>query len=215
MIRLLLAAALLLVPVAPLPATTVLVLGDSLAAGLGLERDEAFPALLEKKAEAAGHEVEVINAGVSGDTTAGGLRRLNWLLNREIDVMILELGANDGLRGIPPETTAKNLQAIIDTTKKKFPETRIIVAGMRMPPNFGAEFGARFEQVFSKVATDNEALLVPFLLEGVGGKTELNQGDRIHPTAEGQVILADNVWKVLGPLLDSMDEAEQPAAARN
>ncbi len=187
------------------PATTVLVLGDSLAAGLGVERDEAFPALLEGKAKEAGREVEVINAGVSGDTTAGGLRRLNWLLNREIDVLILELGANDGLRGIPPETTAANLQAIIDATTKKFPEIRVIVAGMQMPPSMGREYTTKFQEVFPKVAAANDALLVPFLLEGVGGNVELNQNDRIHPNPKGHVILADNVWKVLGPVLDGED----------
>lgn len=186
-------------------ATTVLVLGDSLTAGLGVESDEAFPALLEEKAKAAGHTgVAVINAGVSGDTSAGGLRRLPWLLNREIDILILGLGANDGLRGISPETTARNLQAIIDTAKKKYPGLRVIVAGMRMPPNMGAEYEKSFEAVFPNIAETNGALLVPFLLDGVGGNVAMNQDDRIHPNAAGHRILAGNVWKVLGPLLKSM-----------
>ncbi len=186
-------------------ATTVLVLGDSLAAGLGVERHEAFPALLEEKAKAAGHSgVEVVNAGVSGDTSAGGLRRLPWLLNREIDILILELGANDGLRGISPETTGKNLQAIIDAARKKYPDLRVIVAGMRMPPNMGADYEKSFESVFPKIARDNDALLVPFLLEGVGGNVAMNQDDRIHPNPAGHRIVAENVWKILGPLLEAL-----------
>ncbi len=182
-------------------ATTVLVLGDSLAAGLGVERGQAFPALLEAKAKAEGMDVQVINAGVSGDTSAGGLSRINWLLNRKTDILILELGANDGLRGIPPATTAKNLQAIIDAAKKKHPGIRIVIAGMKMPPNLGPEYTREFENIFPKLAGDNNAHLVPFLLEGVGGVPELNQNDRIHPNEQGQRILAENVWNVLGPLL--------------
>lgn len=205
--RALLVLALALAATGIAPGVTVLVLGDSLAAGLGVEKEEAFPALLESMAKDAGHPVEVVNGGVSGDTSAGGLRRINWLLNREIDILILELGANDGLRGIPPEATATNLQGIIDAAKKKLPEIRVIVAGMKMPPNMGPDYGKAFEEIFSKVATDNHAELVPFLLEGVGGEVSLNQGDRIHPTAAGQQVLADNVWKVLGPLLKSLGKA--------
>jgi len=186
------------------PAVTVLVLGDSLAAGLGVDRAQAFPALLETMAKHAGHPVEVVNGGVSGDTSAGGLRRINWLLNRRFDILILELGANDGLRGIAPEATAGNLQGIIDEAKKKLPEIRVIVAGMKMPPNMGPDYGKAFEEIFPKIAADNDAELVPFLLEGVGGNASLNQGDRIHPTAAGQRVLAENIWKVLGPLLKSL-----------
>ncbi len=191
-------------------ATTVLILGDSLAAGLGVEREEAFPALLGEKAKAQRPSAEVINAGVSGDTSAGGRGRINWLLSRKIDVLVLELGANDGLRGISPETTAANLQAIVDAAKKKLPDIKIVVVGMRMPPNLGPDYGEEFERIFPKLAAENDAHLVPFLLEGVGGVLEMNQGDRIHPNARGHRILADNVWAVLGPILKSMP---QPTSA--
>lgn len=188
-------------------ATTILVLGDSLTAGYGVERHEAFPAVLADKAKAAGHDVEVINGGVSGDTTAGGLRRLNWLLNRHVDILILGLGANDGLRGLSPETTAENLQAIIDAAKATFPDLRIVLAGMRMPPNLGPDYGRRFEEVFPQVAARNDALLVPFLLEGVGGNAAMNLGDRIHPNPAGHRIVAENVWQILRPLLEDLDGA--------
>lgn len=184
------------------PGTTVLVLGDSLAAGLGVEREEAFPAVVQELAKKDGKEIEVINGGVSGDTSAGGLRRIGWLLNRPVDVLLLELGANDGLRGIAPESTASNLQGIIDAARKKYPEVRVVVAGMKMPPNLGEEYGAKFEAVFPALAKKNDAELVPFLLEGVGGVPEFNQGDRIHPNAEGHRILAGNVWLVLKKMLD-------------
>lgn len=180
---------------------SVLVLGDSLAAGHGLEREEAFPAVLQTMAEKEAFPLKVINAGVSGDTSAGGLRRVDWLLKQKVDFLILALGGNDGLRGLPVETTRTNLQSIIDKAKMKYPDIRVIVAGMRMPPNLGADYAARFEKLFAELAEKNNALLVPFLLEGVGGNVKLNQADRIHPTSEGQRILAGNVWKVLRPAL--------------
>jgi acyl-CoA thioesterase-1 len=180
----------------------VLVLGDSLAAGLGVEREEAFPSVVQELAKKDGKEIEVINGGVSGDTSAGGLRRIGWLLNRPVDVLLLELGANDGLRGIAPESTASNLQGIIDAARKKYPEVLVVVAGMKMPPNLGEEYGAKFEAVFPALAKKNDAALVPFLLEGVGGVPEFNQGDRIHPNAEGHRILAGNVWVVLKNVLE-------------
>jgi acyl-CoA thioesterase I len=179
----------------------ILILGDSLAAGAGIDLDEAFPALLQKKIDNAGLKYEVINAGVSGDTTAGGLRRLDWLLRRKIDVLILELGGNDGLRGIAPATTRTNLQTIIDRTKGKYPGVKIVIAGMQMPPNMGEEYTTAFRQVFPDLARANKAALVPFLLEGVGGKPELNLPDQIHPNPQGHEIVAENVWKVLKPVL--------------
>lgn len=182
----------------------VLVIGDSLAAGYGLEPAQAFPALLEKEIQKQSWNFKVINAGVSGDTTAGGLRRLDWLLRQKVDVLILELGGNDGLRGIPPATSKTNLQSMIDRAKKKYPDIQIVIAGMRMPPNMGAEYGARFEKIFPELAAANKTLLVPFLLEGVGGRPELNLPDRIHPTAEGQRIVAETVWKVIKPLLEKL-----------
>jgi len=181
---------------------TVVVLGDSIAAGYGLDPSEAFPALLQEKIDAQGWPDKVVNGGVSGDTTAGGLRRLDWLLKQKVDVLILELGGNDGLRGIQPATTQTNLQAIIDRTRQKNPRVQIIIAGMQMPPNMGPDYVARFADVFPTVAKQNKALLVPFLLEGVGGRSELNQADRVHPTAEGQKLVAENVWRVLRPVLE-------------
>lgn len=200
------AAALLLcnLPVAPAAEApkTVVVLGDSLAAGYGLDPSESFPALLQKKIDAAGMKFTVVNAGVSGDTTSGGLRRIDWLLKRPVDVLVLELGGNDGLRGIPVGVTKTNLQAIIDRTKQKNPRAHIVVAGMQMPPNMGADYTASFAKLFPELAKANNAALIPFLLEGVGGKPELNLPDMIHPTAEGQKIVATNVWNVLKPVLE-------------
>jgi acyl-CoA thioesterase-1 len=181
---------------------TVVILGDSLAAGYGLDLSEAFPALLQKKVDEAGLKFSVVNAGVSGDTSAGGLRRIDWLLKRRVDVLVLELGGNDGLRGIPATATKTNLQAIIDRAKQKSPQARIVIAGMQMPPNMGAEYTAAFAKVFPDLAKANNAALIPFLLEGVGGNPELNLPDLIHPTAEGQKIVAENVWKVLKPILE-------------
>jgi acyl-CoA thioesterase I len=189
----------------------VVVLGDSLASGYGLDPSESFPALLEEKIQAAGYNYMVINAGVSGDTSAGGLRRIDWLLKRRIDVLVLELGGNDGLRGIQPEVTRENLQGIIDRSRQKYPEIQIVIAGMQMPPNMGSEYTEQFQKIFPELASKNKAALVPFLLEGVGGEPGLNQPDRIHPTAEGQRIIARNVWKVLQPVLESA-AARKPGA---
>jgi acyl-CoA thioesterase-1 len=180
---------------------SILVLGDSLAAGYGLEPAQAFPALLQEKIDSAGLPFEVINAGVSGDTSAGGLRRLDWLLKRKVDVLILELGGNDGLRGFSPEATRTNLQAIIDRTKAKYPDAQVLITGMQMPTNMGPEYVDKFRQVFPNLAKANQAQLVPLLLEGVAGRADLNQADRIHPTAEGHKLVAENVWKSLKPLL--------------
>lgn len=207
--RWLLAAACTLALAAGAGATTVLVIGDSLAAGLGVEREEAFPARLEESARAAGFEIEVINGGVSGDTSAGGRRRIAWLMNREIDVLILELGANDGLRGIEPEATEENLQAIIDAARAKHPGLPVVVAGMRMPPNLGPDYGEAFEALFPRLAERNHARLVPFLLEGVGGVIEMNLDDRIHPNPAGHRVVADNVWQILRPLLEEMAGQEE------
>lgn len=179
----------------------ILILGDSLAAGYGIQREEAFPALLQKKIEDARLPYRIVNGGVSGDTTAGGLRRIDWLLKQPVDVLIVELGGNDGLRGIPPAETKKNLQGIIDKAKQKYPHVRVVVAGMQMPPNMGDDYTKAFAEVFPAVAKANQASLIPFLLDGVGGKTELNQPDGIHPTPKGHEVVAENVWKVLGPVL--------------
>lgn len=187
---------------------TIVVLGDSLAAGLGVDPAEAFPALLQKKIDAAGWNYQVVNAGVSGDTSADGLARINWLLRRRIDVLILELGGNDGLRGIPVSATKTNLQAIIDHVTQKYPSAQIVVAGMQMPPNMGEEYTTAFRKIFPELAARNHAALIPFLLEGVGGKPQLNQADRIHPTTAGHKIVAENVWKVLKSVLEKLNHAQ-------
>jgi acyl-CoA thioesterase-1 len=180
---------------------TILFLGDSLTAGYGLGQSQAFPALIREKIESEKLPYEVINAGLSGETSAGGLRRIDWLLQRPIDVLVLELGANDGLRGLPIPAMKKNLQAIIDKVKSKNPGVKIVIAGMQIPPNLGADYASKFRAAFPELARANDAALIPFLLEGVGGNAGLNQGDQIHPTAAGDKIVAENVWRVLAPLL--------------
>ncbi|MDQ2659325.1 MAG: arylesterase [Verrucomicrobiota bacterium] len=183
---------------------TVLVLGDSLSDGFGLTRAQAYPALLQKKAEAAGYRVRVINASASGGTSAGGLQRLPKHLNRPIDVLILELGINDAFRAIPTDDIGKNLQAIIDRTKAKNPDVRVIIARMELPVPVEGYF-QDFAQIFERLAKKNNAALLPYLLEGVGGDPSLNIADRIHPNAAGQRILAENVWRVLKRVLHSGD----------
>ncbi|HWA10371.1 MAG TPA: arylesterase [Opitutaceae bacterium] len=181
----------------------VLFFGDSLTAGYGLENpgSEAYPALIQKKIEAAGLHWRVANAGLSGDTTAAGLRRVDWVLRQPVDLFVLALGANDGLRGIDPALTRANLQAIIDRVHAVRPAARIVLAGMTMPPTLGEDYVRAFRAVFPALAEKNRLPLVPFLLEGVGGQPRLNQRDGIHPTAEGHTVVAENVWKVLQPLL--------------
>ncbi|HHY86692.1 MAG TPA: arylesterase [Verrucomicrobia bacterium] len=183
---------------------TIVVLGDSLAAGSGVAPEESFPALLQKFIDERGMKFRVVNAGVPGDTSAGGLRRLDWLMRQRIDVLIVELGGNDGLRGILPEATRTNLQSIIDRTRARYPDVEVILAGMQMPPNMGEQYQKEFERIYPELAEKNNAHLIPFLLENVGGRPELNQPDRIHPTAEGQRIVAENVWKILAPVLEEM-----------
>ncbi len=185
----------------PVIGGTILFLGDSLTAGLGVEQKQAYPALIQETIRAQNLPYDVINAGVSGDTTAGGLARLDWILQKPLDVLVLALGANDGLRGLPVAQTKANLQAIVSRVKAKYPAIKIIIAGMQIPPNMGDAYSASFRQVFADLARANGAALVPFLLEGVGGHDDLNQADRIHPTAAGHKILAENVWRVLEPLL--------------
>ena len=183
------------------PKKSVVFLGDSLTAGLGVQPTEAFPALVGEKIRGAGLPFEVQNAGLSGDTSAGGLRRLDWLLQRPIDILVLELGGNDGLRGLDLKAMKSNLQAIIDKTKAKNPQVKIVLAGMQVPPNMGADYANGFARVYSELAEENKATLIPFLLEGVGGNRELNQRDLIHPSAAGHKVIADLVWRTLEPML--------------
>lgn len=179
----------------------ILFFGNSLTAGMGLDPNEAFPAVIQQKIDSLNLPYDVVNAGLSGETTAAGKNRVNWVLNQDVEVFVLELGANDGLRGIPLEETRKNLQEIINTVREKNPDTKIILAGMQIPPNMGQEYTSEFRNIFPELAEKNDAYLISFLLEDVAGNPELNQGDGIHPTAEGQKILAKNVWEVLGPLI--------------
>lgn len=175
----------------------ILFFGNSLTAGMGLEVEEAFPALIQKKIDSLSLEYSVINAGLSGETTASGKNRLSWVLNQKVDVFVLELGANDGLRGIPVSETRGNLQDMINTVKDHNPEVKIVLTGMQIPPNMGPEYTNDFKRIFPELADANGILLVPFLLKDVAGMPELNQADGIHPTVEGQRILASNVWEVL------------------
>jgi len=180
---------------------TIVFFGDSLTAGYGLDPDEAYPALIQKKIEAAGLSDRVVNAGLSGETTAGGLRRLDWILRQRVDVFVIELGGNDGLRGIPPESSRKNLQSIIDRVRQKYPKSQVVLAGMKLPSNMGAEHTEKFAAIYSELAEKNKVTLIPFLLEHVGGIPSLNLPDGIHPTAQGHEIVADTVWGILKPLL--------------
>ncbi len=188
---------------------TVLILGDSLAAGYGVEPAVAFPALLQRRIDESKLTFTVVNAGQSGETSAGGLRRVTWLLRRPVAVLVLELGGNDGLRGIQPSTTRTNLQSIIELTKERYPEVKVVIAGMRMPDSMGSDFAQKFQQMFTELAKVNEAALIPFLLEGVGGDPKFNQPDLIHPNADGHRIVARNVWEALEPILVEL-AAEKP-----
>ena len=175
----------------------MVILGDSITAGHGLSPSDAYPAVLQAKIDAAHLNYQVVNAGVSGDTTAGGLRRVDWALSAGAKVLVIALGGNDGLRGIPPKQTEANLTGIIEKAKAKVPGLVVVVAGMQMPASMGAEFARAFGELFPQVAKANGALLVPYLLKDVGGIEKLNQADFIHPTAEGQRKVAENVWAVL------------------
>ncbi|WP_285010664.1 arylesterase [Pedobacter faecalis] len=180
----------------------VLFFGTSLTAGYGLEDPkQAYPALIQRKIDSVDLKYKVINGGLSGETSAAGKSRIDWLLKQPISVFVLELGANDGLRGIPVRETAANLQAIINKVKEKYPQVKLVMLGMQMPPNMGEKYTSEFRKMFNDIAAKNNMTYVPFLLEGVGGVARLNQQDGIHPTAEGQKILAENVWKELKNVL--------------
>lgn len=202
------------VPVAPRPAPApvqpastpsavtepvVVFLGDSLTAGLGLEESQAYPFLVKTNLEKSGHPVRVVNAGVSGDTTAGGLARLDWLLSQKPDVVVVGLGGNDGLRGLPLEAVEKNLREIVRRSKET--GARVLLLGMQIPPNYGPEYAQGFAAIYPRIAKEMNVPLVPFLLEGVGGIARLNQADGIHPTAEGQVKVASTVTPYLEEML--------------
>lgn len=180
----------------------IIFFGNSLTAGYGLEQPSgAFPALIQNRIDSLNYPYKVINAGLSGETTAGGKSRIDWILKQPVSIFVLELGGNDGLRGIPISETRQNLQEIIDRVKAKNPDVKIVLAGMQVPPNMGKKYAVEFQAVYRELAEKNNTALIPFILEGVGGVQELNQPDGIHPTAAGHKILADNVWAVLKDVL--------------
>ena len=176
---------------------TIIFFGNSLTAGYGVDPTQAFPALIQQKIDSLRLPYKVVNAGVSGETSAGGNARIDWILKQPLDIFVLELGANDGLRGIPLSETKKNLQSIIDKVRAKNPAATIIIAGMLMPPNMGEQYTTQFRTIYPDLAKENKLSLIPFLLKGVGGESQLNQQDGIHPTAEGHKIVAGNVWEIL------------------
>jgi acyl-CoA thioesterase-1 len=178
-----------------------------------VDPEQAYPALIQQKIDSSGLHFRVINAGVSGETSAGALRRIDWLLRQPVSVLVIETGANDGLRGLSPDSLRGNIQAIIDRAKQLQPQPSLVLIGMRVPLNYGRTYSAQFQAVYRGLAEANHAALVPFLLQGVGGIPSLNQADGIHPTAAGQRIMAETVWKVLEPVLRSADGAEKTERA--
>ena len=189
----------------------VVFVGTSLTAGYGLGDPEArFTDRLQSKIDSAGLVFEVVNAGVSGDTSAGGLRRMGWLLRAPVRVLVIELGANDGLRGLSTDAMRRNLQAVMDSTRARYADVEFVLAGMEAPPNLGSEYGSEFRAVFTQLARQNGAVLIPFLLEGVAGEPELNQLDGIHPTEEGHRLVSETVWAFLEPVLRNVTREQQP-----
>lgn len=184
-------------PAASSKMKTIVFFGNSLTAGYGVEPPEAFPALIQNKIDSLKLNYKVINGGVSGETSSGGNSRVNWILRKPVDIFVLELGGNDGLRGIPAAETKKNLQAIIDKVKAKYPGAKLVLAGMQIPPNMGQSYATQFKSLYPELAAKNKTGLISFLLQGVGGEAKLNQQDGIHPTAAGHKIVAENVWNVL------------------
>lgn len=181
---------------------TILFFGDSITAGLGVDKSRAFPALIQRKIDSLGLNYTVVNGGLSGETSAGGLRRIDWVMQREIDIMILELGGNDGLRGIELSSTKKNLQQIIGKVTAKYPDVQIILAGMQVPPNLGQDYTAEFQDIYPGLAEENDLPLIPMIMDKIGGNEELMQGDGIHPTPEGHEVIAETVWEKLKPMLE-------------
>jgi len=190
---------------------TVLIVGTSLTAGLGLDPEEAYPALLQHKADSLGLHVDIVNAGLSGETSAGALRRMDWLLRGPADVVVIETGANDGLRGLNVDSTRANLRAIIAKVKAARPAARILLAQMEAPPNLGAKYTTTFSAMYQDVAKEDGVSIMPFLLQGVAGVTSLNQQDGIHPNERGEQIVADNVWAALEPMIRQLDANPLPS----
>ena len=201
-------------PADPAGRAAIVFLGTSLTAGYGLPESEAYPALIETRLASAGLDYRVVNAGVSGDTSAGGLRRLDWLLRLPIAVLVLELGANDMLRGQDVNALESNLGEILERTRSAHPNVRFLVEGMRAAPNLGREYGEAFDAVYPRIAERFDAAFVPFFLEDVVARPDLNQADGIHPTAEGHALIAERVWKVLEPLLREEQELQELQGGR-
>jgi acyl-CoA thioesterase-1 len=186
----------------PQPAPkTILFFGDSITAGYGLDPSLAFPALIQNKIDEKALAYKVVNSGLSGETSAGGLRRVDWVLQQAVDIFILELGGNDGLRGLDLDQTKSNLQGIIDKVNARYPQATLILAGMEVPPNLGVDYRNQFREMYRQLSQENELVFIPFILDGVGGIPELNLADQIHPNADGHKIVADLVWDTLEPLL--------------
>lgn len=185
-------------------AKKILFFGDSITAGYGLEEEQAFPALIQEKIDSLSWNFEAVNAGLSGETSAGGLRRIDWMLRQDFSIFVLELGGNDGLRGIDLESTKQNLLSIIEKVRNKKPEAKIILTGMQVPPNLGPDYTTEFKQMYPEIAEQKNVTLIPFLLEKVGGNPDLNQTDGIHPTAKGHKIIAETVWDTLKPILQDL-----------
>lgn len=188
-------------PGEPLTAKRIVFFGNSLTAGYGLAEEQSFPSLIQNLINEKDYDYVAVNAGLSGETSAGGLGRIDWILKQPVDIFVLELGANDALRGFKLSETRKNLAAILEKVKTKYPKVQLVVAGMEAPPNFGTDYTEAFRNIFADLATQYDTEIIPFLLNGVAGHPDLNLPDGIHPTAEGQKIVRDNVWKVLEPLL--------------
>ncbi len=182
-------------------AKNIVFFGNSITAGYGLEPNEAFSALIQQRLDSLGLPYNTINAGVSGETSAGGDARVNWILRKPVNVFVLELGANDGLRGIPVAETTGNLQSIINKVKSAYPNAKIVLAGMQVPPNMGATYANNFKKMFEQLVNKNDLYFIPFILDGVGGEPLLNQDDGIHPNTEGEKIVMENVWAILKDIM--------------
>jgi len=184
----------------------ILFFGDSITAGYGIDTENAFPALIQQKIDSLNWNYKAVNAGLSGETSAGGLRRIDWMLRQPVSVFVLELGGNDGLRGIDLDATKNNLQEIINKVEAKYPDAKIIITGMQVPPNLGPEYTKKFKEMYPELAEKNDTSLIPYFLDDLGGDSELMQSDGIHPTAKGHQKLAAKTWDTLKPMLQKMNE---------
>lgn len=200
-VTILIAFCFLLMAVGEQDKSTILFFGDSITAGYGLDEEQAFPAVISEKIQASDLAYRVVNSGSSGETSAGGLRRIDWVLQQPVDIFVLGLGGNDGLRGIDPEYTKENLQGIMDKVRERYPDVKILLTGMEAPPNMGQSYTTEFREIFRELEQENDVVLMPFLLGDVAGDSDLNLPDGIHPTEEGHRLIAEDVWIYLQPML--------------